>query len=190
MLKQKKNLNIKNKFSSNFQKRSSKQNKNIYRLRKIFKKKSYFINPTFQEISNNQNTYLFSKKIDIRVTPNNVFCTLKNCFNNKTIKIGSAGKYKIKTSKKTLKYSCKIIVGFFLKEIKQDINSKKILVNLTGPISLRWVRIPFFPKILYITIYVHYFCTYQDLNYNSTFINSCCLFYFGRTKNSRSYSKT
>jgi hypothetical protein len=55
MLKQKKNLNIKNKFGSNFQKRNNKQNKNIYRLRKIFKNKSYFINPTFQEISNNQN---------------------------------------------------------------------------------------------------------------------------------------
>jgi ribosomal protein S11 len=137
MLKQKKNLNIKNKFNSNFLKKGNKQNKNVYRLRKIFKNKSYFINPTFQEVSNNQNTYLFSKKIDIRITPNNVFCTLKNCFNNKTIKIGSAGKYKIKTSKKTLKYSCKIIVGFFLKEIRQDINSKKILVNLTGPISLR-----------------------------------------------------
>lgn len=139
MLKQKKNLNFKNKFSSNFQrKNNSKQNRIVYRLRKIFKNKSYFVNPTFQEIANNnKNTYLFSKKIDIRVTPNNVFCTLKNCFNNKTIKIGSAGKYKVKTSKKTLKYSCKIIVGFFLKEIKQDINSKKILVNITGPINLR-----------------------------------------------------
>ena len=135
MLKQKKNLNTKYKFNSNFQKKGSNK---IYRLRKIFKNKSYFVNPTFQEIANNdKNTYLFSKKIDIRVTPNNVFCTLKNCFNNKTIKIGSAGKYKVKTSKKTLKYSCKIIVGFFLKEIRQDINSKKILVNMTGPINLR-----------------------------------------------------
>ena len=68
---------------------------------------------------------------------NNVFCTLKNCFNNKTIQVGSAGKYKVKTSKKTLKFSCKIIVGFFLREIRQDLSSKKILINLTGPITLR-----------------------------------------------------
>jgi ribosomal protein S11 len=139
MLKQRKNSNTKNKFGSNFQKRSGiRQNKIAYKLRKIFKNKAYFINPTFQEVSiNNQNSYLFSKKIDIRVTPNNVFCTLKNCFNNKTIKVGSAGKYKVKTSKKTLKFSCKIIVGFFLREIRQDLNSKKILINLTGPITLR-----------------------------------------------------
>ena len=65
IMKQKKNLNTRNKFNSNFPKKgSNKQNKIIYRLRKIFKNKSYFVNPTFQEIANkNKNTYLFSKNV-------------------------------------------------------------------------------------------------------------------------------
>jgi ribosomal protein S11 len=75
--------------------------------------------------------------LDVRITPNNVFCTLKNLINNKILKVGSAGKYKVKTSKKTLKFSSKIIVGFFLDEIKQELNTKTLLINLTGPIRLR-----------------------------------------------------
>jgi ribosomal protein S11 len=136
MLKQKKNLNIKNKFKKSRNK-VNESTKLVSKLRRVFKNKSYFINSNFQEILNIQNSSVFSKKIDIRITPNNVFCTLKNFISNKTIKIGSSGKYKIKTSKKTLKFSCKVIVGLFLDEIKQELNSKNLILNLTGPIRLR-----------------------------------------------------
>lgn len=138
MLKQKKNLNIKNKFKK-VRNKFGEPNKLISKLRRVFRNKPYFLNSNFQEILKTQNSFALSKKLDIRITPNNVFCTLKNLSNNKIIKVGSSGKYKIKTSKKTLKFSCKVIVGFFLDEIKQDLVAKTLLINLTGPIRLRKV---------------------------------------------------
>lgn len=139
MLKQKKNLIIKNNQNENMsvEKKVNQQNKITFRLRKIFKNKPYFINPINQELMNLSNNKLFSKKLNIRVTPNNIFCNLKNTPTNKTIKVGSSGKYKVKTSKKTLRFSCKIVLGFFLEEIKQEIKTKETLINLTAPIKLR-----------------------------------------------------
>lgn len=139
MLKQKKNLSIKKnpKFSKPWFEKKSKslKSKTIYRKRKNFKKKSYFLNPHFQEIINTKSIY--QKKINIRITPNNVFCTLKNTQRNKTLKVASSGKYKIKTSKKTLSYSTKNIISTFLEEIKKLSPDKRLLINLIGPTRIR-----------------------------------------------------
>lgn len=131
MLELKRNLNFKSKFDKQIQTNS--------RIRKIFKNKSYFLNPTFLEVLTLQKSSFFSKKLDIRITPNNVFCTLKDLSTNTIVDVGSSGKYQVKTSKKTLRFSCKIIINFFLEQVKYKIKSKKILVNLTGPIRLRKV---------------------------------------------------
>lgn len=139
MLKQKKSLPIKNNRIENLlvEKKTRQQNKITFRLRKIFKNKPYFINPINQELINVSSNNLFSRKLNIRITPNNVFCNLKNISIGKTIKVGSSGKYKIKTSKKTLRFSCKIVLGFFLEEIKQELKNKETLIILTAPIKLR-----------------------------------------------------
>jgi ribosomal protein S11 len=139
MLKPKKNLPIKNTRSENMsvEKKLKQQNKITFRLRKVFKNKPYFINPINQELINLSNNNFFSRKLSIKVTPNNVFCNLKNISTNKTTKVGSSGKYKVKTSKKTLRFSCKIVLGFFLEEIKQEIRGKETLITLTAPIKLR-----------------------------------------------------
>lgn len=140
MLKPKKNLNIKknSKFLKPWLGKKVKNTKikakSIFRIRKILKKKSYFLNPSFQEIINTKNVY--SKRINIRITPNNIFCTLKNN-KKKTLKVASSGKYKIKTSRKTLKYSTKNVVSAFLEEIKKLAIDKRILVNLIGPTRIR-----------------------------------------------------
>ena len=141
MLKQKKNLLIKNNRAENLsvEKKIKQQNRINFRLRKIFKNKPYFVNPINQELINLSNNNLFSRKLTIRITPNNIFCNLKNISTNKTVKVGSSGKYKVKTSKKTLKFSCKIVLGFFLEEIKQETIKKEILLSLTAPIKLRKV---------------------------------------------------
>jgi ribosomal protein S11 len=143
MLKPKKKLNYKE-----YSKKVTleKKIKSILRLRKNFKNKSYFINPNFQFLRNKKFNY--SQKINIRVTPNNVFCTLQNIFKNKTLKIGSAGLYNIKTTKKTLKYSIKNILTIFLDKIKKFIKSKTILINIIGPIKTRKIMLKILSKYL------------------------------------------
>ena len=136
MLKQKRNSNIKFKVKKTNNK-YKKRNKRVMRVRKIFKSKSNFINPRFQGVLTAKKRLRFSKKLDIRITPNNIFCTLKSLTKNKTLKVGSSGKYKIRTSKKTLKFNSKIILGSFLNEIKHEIKLGHLILNLTGPIRLR-----------------------------------------------------
>lgn len=139
MLKPRKNLLIKNSRTENLslEKKIKQQNRVNFRLRKIFKNKPYFVNPINQELINLSNNNIFSRKLTIRITPNNIFCNLKNISTNKTIRVGSSGKYKVKTSKKTLKFSCKIVLGFFLEEIKHDTKNKEVFLSLTAPIKLR-----------------------------------------------------
>lgn len=85
---------------------------------------------------------VFSRKskmrrtLTIRIKPNNVFCTLKNEIDNKVIS-GSSTKYKIKMSKKTLRYNYKIVVRSFLEEAKKMLKSNSILVNVTSPKRVR-----------------------------------------------------
>jgi ribosomal protein S11 len=136
MLKQKKNLNIKKNFKNRI-KEKIKVNRIKQRLRNHLKNKFYTINPNFQQFTNIKNFKFFCKKINIRITPNNVFCTLKNISKNKIITIGSSGKYKIKTSKKTIRYSTKTIISSFLEEIKKNLNSKHYIINIIGPIKIR-----------------------------------------------------
>lgn len=76
------------------------------------------------------------KTLTIRIKPNNVFCTLKNETNNKMIS-GSSTKYKIKMSKKTLRYNYKIVVRSFLEEAKKMLKSNLLLVYMTAPKRVR-----------------------------------------------------
>jgi ribosomal protein S11 len=77
----------------------------------------------------------YTQKIYIRVTSNNVFCTFVK--QNKTIKVGSAGIFKVKTSLKKLRFSSKIILETFFKRVQKVITSNKLLINLIGPIKLK-----------------------------------------------------
>jgi len=74
MLKQKKNLITNNQNeNSSVEKKINQQNKITFRLRKIFKNKPYFINPINQELINLSTNKFLSKKLDIKITPNNIF---------------------------------------------------------------------------------------------------------------------
>jgi ribosomal protein S11 len=134
MLKQNKKLKSKYKYKN---KKVILKIKAIQRLKKIFKHKSYFINPTFQGILNAKLESKIKSKITIKVTPNNVFCTFKDLKKNKTLVVSSAGKYKLNVSKKTLRFGNKIIIQNFIEEIKPFIKKDTIIINIQGPIKIR-----------------------------------------------------
>jgi len=142
MLKQK-NLNFKKKVISKFKKtkfnklKSSKSEFAFFRIKKLLKNKPYLTNPTFQEITKKSTFKQYYKQINIRITPNNVFCTLKNILKNKTLYVTSAGKCSTKTSKKVLRYSTKIITQIFFDKIKNHLKSNKFLINIIGPKKIR-----------------------------------------------------
>lgn len=134
MLKQKKKLKFKYKYKK---KATLLKSKTLLRLKKTFKYKPYFINPTFQNIVNSKLENKVNYKINIRVTPNNVFCTLKNISKQKVVIVSSAGKYKLNVSKKTLRFSNKIIIQNFIDEVKTITKKDLLLINISGPIKIR-----------------------------------------------------
>jgi len=85
---------------------------NFSLLHKVLYYKNTLENKTIK--SNKIKVYTY---ITIRVTANNVFCTLKK--QNRTLYVGSAGIYKIHISKKILKTNLKIIISKFLFNIKK-----------------------------------------------------------------------
>ena len=134
MLKQKKKLKFKYKYKK---KTFLLKNKTLLRLKKTFKYKPYFINPIFQNIINAKLENKIVFKINIRVTPNNVFCTLKDLNRNKVLIVSSAGKYKLNVSKKTLRFGNKIIIQNFIEEIRLYTKKELLLINISGPIKIR-----------------------------------------------------
>lgn len=76
--------------------------------------------------------------ITIRLTANNVFCTFKDIDQNNTIIVSSAGKYKIKVSKKSLKFNHKTILQKFLENFKKiNIRKALTLIKVSAPIKLK-----------------------------------------------------
>ena len=78
-------------------------------------------------------------KITIKLTSNNVYCTLIDLLVNKTKIVVSAGKCNnFNVSKKTLKIKAIEIIKFFIKKVKKKINTDEIIiVKFSGPIRLR-----------------------------------------------------
>lgn len=66
--------------------------------------------------------------ITIRVTANNIFCTLKK--HNKTLCVGSSGIYKVHISKKILKTNIKIVISKFLLNIKKKIRFSNFFLTI------------------------------------------------------------
>jgi ribosomal protein S11 len=139
MQKQKKNLNFKKKilWPKSWSKKKIKRFKSKLRNRRTFKNKLYLLNPTFQQLVKAKKLGHYSKKLNIHVARNNVFCTLRSIAKNETTYIGSSGMYKVKTSKKSVKYSTKIVLGYFLRAIKKELNSKKFIINIVAPTRIR-----------------------------------------------------
>lgn len=131
----------KNNFFQNKQKAKNepeelKKKRKLRKLRKlnrlILKKTKYFKRKKFKKIFN-----FLSKKIkyniNIKITPNNIFCILKNNNTNKTILLISAGILDLKITKKKLKFVNKILIQNFIDKIGKKLNQKTCIVKISGP---------------------------------------------------------
>lgn len=109
--------------------------KTIRRLKKIFRYKN---SPNNFKLLQLRKEYKNSKlKLVIRVTPNNLFCTLINMTKKQIICNKSAGTFKIQVSKKKVKFAHKIILLKFLDLIKTKLGTNLIIIKIIGPIKIR-----------------------------------------------------
>jgi ribosomal protein S11 len=141
MLKQNKNSNFKenNSVNKRYQNKKfvkfslTKKHKNLLRIRKTFRFRCHVSNPSFRQISNKNIFAKFSKRIFVRVGPNNIFCTLVDEKRKETLYTTSSGKCGINTSKKTLRYSGKIVIQSFFDNIKKYSKEDHFLITIIGP---------------------------------------------------------
>jgi ribosomal protein S11 len=77
----------------------------------------------------------FDKLMTIRIKPNNMFCTLTSTKKKKAISATSS-KYRIKMSKKALRYNYKLVLKAFIEETKKFFG-KKMRISLTAPKRIR-----------------------------------------------------
>jgi ribosomal protein S11 len=133
MQKQQKKRKLLNKTKKTFWNKKKKKHSNY--LQKCIKNSGRpFFNITLNSLSKKD-----SLKTNISLFPNNVFCSLENLGQKKTICQASSGKYKIKVSKKSLKYASKIVITNFFRELKQKkiAFSKPHILVLVSPSNLR-----------------------------------------------------
>lgn len=92
------------------------------RFKKIFGNKRYNKKKLKLPVENANSLFYF--KLTILVKKNNIFCNFSNFKDNKTLNSCSSGKYKIKVSKKTLKYTHDLVLDKFYREIWRKIYVK------------------------------------------------------------------
>ena len=117
MLKQKKKINLK-----------------VYsRYRNLFKYNKTSTNPVYLLTKHKSPKYQFI----LKVTQNNVFCTLVNYKNKKILLNTSSGKEKLKVSRKTLAFGAKNIIISFLKKSNKKFFGSTVQVNIVGPLRIK-----------------------------------------------------
>lgn len=102
------------------------------------------------------NDYKLKRKIKllrltVRVTPNNVFCTLKDTKTDNLFKSVSAGSYNFNVTKKGVRHYSRQIVSLFLKDLREtNFNFNRPLVTkIIAPVSLRRPLLDLFKKSLF-----------------------------------------
>ena len=111
-------------------------NLKIYsRYRNLFKYNKTSVNPNFLLLRQKFPKYGFI----LKATQNNIFCTLINHRSNKIIFNTSAGKEKLKISRKTLIFGAKNIFLSFFKKIKKQVWEASIYVNIIGPLRIKLI---------------------------------------------------
>lgn len=129
MEKQKKN---KKKISKYYLKRIKKTKKffKFIKRKKLCVYSSYVVNNIVES-----KAVRFS--ISVKITPNNMFCTLISNKDNKILLSKSSGSYKINLSKKLLKYYHKIILSKFFLDVEKCKKESCLIINLISPLKLR-----------------------------------------------------
>ena len=115
---------------------STRQEKGLKRLRRLYRYKLGLLNKKYIDILGNLKD--FQLKVFVRVRPNNVFCTLKNLSSGKILINRSSGIYNLQISKKKLKYNIKMMLQFFFKDIEIFYKKEKnILIEVICEIKVR-----------------------------------------------------
>ena len=125
---------VKNK-SKFFKFNKAKKAKSLLILKKAFKRKVSG-RPFKQYRLLNKKKFI---RLTIKVVPNNIFCNIKDNQSNKVLKSVSGGSYKIKLSKKGLRYSAKLVVTSFLKDLR-DMKikfNKSLITKIIAPVQIR-----------------------------------------------------
>ena len=132
---QKKKINIKksNSFYLKRKKQIKKKYGGIFNSKRIKVYKPYG-NSVLNKLKNSK---IFTHRLNINLKFNNIFCTFINIYKNKLLLSRSSGKYNIKTSKKNLKHTFKIILTNFLKDIKKKVFFKSLIISIIAPVRLR-----------------------------------------------------
>ena len=90
----------------------------------------------------------FRKHLSIKLSANNVFCTLKNLIHNTVYFSRASGAYKMKVTKKSLKYVSTLILSSFLEQNKINFKNCSLILVLTAPTKVRKHLIKFLYKNL------------------------------------------
>ena len=120
------------------EKRKLKLKKTIRKFKRVFRYGNYIQKFKFKKLINDANlknklNYLIS----IKITPNNIFCVLKNFNKNKTLFLLSAGILKLKITKRKLKFASRLLIKKFLSLIYLRTKKKLSLLKLSGPKKVR-----------------------------------------------------
>ena len=123
-----------------------KQIKNAFYVLKKFNLKWYRF--SFHQLLTNKKFKTFSKCLNIKVTSNNIFCNFKNRLTNQTLVVGSSGKYKIKTTRKKLRYAIKLVLRSFMIEVTSKFTLKTLIIKIVAPIKIRRHIVSFLSEVL------------------------------------------
>jgi ribosomal protein S11 len=123
-----------------------KQIKNAFYVLKKLNLKWYRV--SFHQFLTNKKLKIFSKCLNIKITANNIFCNLKNRLTNKTLAAASSGKYKIKTTRKKLRYAIKLVLRAFMMEINSKYTFKTLIIKIIAPIKIRRYIVSFLGEVL------------------------------------------
>lgn len=96
---------------------------NLIRSKRRYRFSTTILNRKFLFIS--KYLHKFKLQIYIKVCQNNIFCTLKNVYNNKILLNLSCGMLKLDTSKKKLNYNLKFILETFFKNANSYLKVNK-----------------------------------------------------------------
>lgn len=123
-----------------------KQIKNAFYVLKKLNLKWYRV--SFHQILTAKKLKTFVKCLNIKVTSNNIFCNFKNRLTNKTLAAGSSGKYKIKTTRKKLRYAIKLVLRAFMMEVTSKFVFKTLIIKIVAPIKIRRHIVSFLSEVL------------------------------------------
>lgn len=123
-----------------------KYKKNAFYILKKLELKWY--RTSFQIFFTNKKFKKFSKCLNIKVTSNNIFCNFKNRLNNKTLAVASSGKYKIKTTRKKLRYAVKLVLRSFITDISSRFVLKTLIIKIVAPIRIKKQVVSYLSEVL------------------------------------------